>query len=409
MSQKHFIHLLNKYIINHSLKVIFPNKEIHYIGKEKPQVVWRIHDNSAINEIIKYPELKLGETYMAGQWDIEEGTLTQFLGILMQNVKHAQISKFKLACAHLLRTINTIKNSKKNVMHHYDLDNNFYELFLDDQMHYSCAYFADDNFTLEQAQHAKCHLISKKLYPEQAKNILDIGSGWGSMGLYLAEHTQANVTGITLSKAQLEYANNRIRRKNLNGRVNFLLEDYRNHVGQYDCIVSVGMFEHVGKEYYDTFFKRINELLAKNGRCLLHTIGRYTSPNDVNPWIHKYIFPGGYLPSLSEMVTCIEKNDLMVTDVEVLRLHYAKTLQQWLNRFQEKRDIVKHMFDETFCRMWEFYLSSSEASFIYDDLNVYQIQICKDRTAVPITRNYLFQETSEDCFVGQSAVAGSAR
>jgi cyclopropane-fatty-acyl-phospholipid synthase len=280
------------------------------------------------------------------------------------------------------------------VARHYDLDGRLYSLFLDADKQYSCAYFDTPDMTLDDAQLAKKRHITAKLLVERGHNVLDIGSGWGGLGLYLAETTGANVTGVTLSTEQLQVSNARAREKNLTQSARFLLQDYRDIPGPFDRIVSVGMFEHVGVDHYDTFFRHCAELLDDDGVMLLHSIGRSEGPGVTNPWIAKYIFPGGYIPALSEVVPVIERAGLLVCDIEILRLHYAETLKAWRERFLARREEAVRLYDERFARMWEFYLASAEMSFRKQNMMNFQIQITKRQGIVPMTRDYISREES---------------
>jgi cyclopropane-fatty-acyl-phospholipid synthase len=284
---------------------------------------------------------------------------------------------------------NSESRAKRNVAHHYDLDGRLYELFLDADRQYSCAYFEHPEQTIEEAQLAKKRHIAAKLLVEPGHSVLDIGSGWGGLALYLAEQCGAEVTGITLSDEQLAIAQKRAIQRGLAGPVSFLLQDYRAIKGQFDRIVSVGMFEHVGVGYYDTFFSKAADLLADDGVMVLHSIGSIDGPGVTNPWMTKYIFPGGYSPALSEVLPAIERAGLIVTDIEILRLHYAQTLRAWRERFVSRRAEAEALYDERFFRMWEFYLAGCEAAFRFGGLMVFQIQLAKKLDAVPLTRGYI--------------------
>jgi cyclopropane-fatty-acyl-phospholipid synthase len=285
--------------------------------------------------------------------------------------------------------------SKDNVARHYDLDGRLYSLFLDADKQYSCAYFETPAATLDDAQLAKKRHLAAKLLIRPGDRVLDIGSGWGGLSLYLAEVTGANATGVTLSTEQLQVSNARAAEKNLSGSAKFLLEDYRDVNGPFDRIVSVGMFEHVGVDFYETYFRRCAELLTEDGVMMLHSIGRSEGPDATNPWIAKYIFPGGYIPALSEVMPAIERAGLLVCDVEVLRLHYAETLKAWRERFIARREEAVQLYDERFARMWEFYLACSEMSFRKQNMMNFQIQLTKRQGVVPMTRDYIFREEAK--------------
>jgi len=305
---------------------------------------------------------------------------------------------------------NSAHRAKQNVAHHYDLDNRLYALFLDADWQYSCAYFERAGQELEEAQLAKKRHIAAKLLIEPSHRVLDIGSGWGGLALYLAQQCGANVTGITLSEEQLELACQRSQSEQLASRVEFRLQDYRSVSEHYDRIVSVGMFEHVGAAYYNSFFERARDLLTDDGVMLLHTIGRSDGPGSSNAWIAKYIFPGGYVPALSEMSPAIERSGLIVTDIEILRLHYAETLRAWRDRFLARWADAAQIYDERFCRLWEFYLSACEAGFRHCGLVVFQIQLAKHQNAVPLTRDYIGMRSANlaACDSGPTALSNVA-
>jgi cyclopropane-fatty-acyl-phospholipid synthase len=291
-----------------------------------------------------------------------------------------------------LKQFNPRPRSRNNVAHHYDLDARLYSLFLDADKQYSCAYFETPETTLDDAQLAKKRHIAAKLHVKRGQRVLDIGSGWGGLGVYLAEIAGADVTGITLSTEQLQIANARAAEKGLTGSAKFLLEDYRDIDGPFDRIVSVGMFEHVGERFYDTYFQRCAELLSEDGVMLLHSIGRSQGPDSTNPWIAKYIFPGGYIPALSEVLPAIERAGLLVCDIEILRLHYAGTLKAWRERFMARREEAVQLYDERFALMWEFYLAACEMTFRKQAMMNFQIQLTKRQGVIPVTRDYIGRE-----------------
>ena len=288
-----------------------------------------------------------------------------------------------------LSQFNPRGRSRANVAHHYDLDARLYSLFLDSDRQYSCGYFEAANATLDDAQLAKKRHLAAKLLASPGQRVLDIGCGWGGLALYLARFCGAKVTGITLSREQLAIATSRAQEQRLDADVEFRMQDYRDVAGPFDRIVSVGMFEHVGVGYYDAFFRKCADILADDGVMLLHSIGRSERPTATNAWIAKYIFPGGYIPALSEVLPAIERSGLLVTDIELLRLHYAETLKAWRERFLAHREDVERLYDPRFVRMWEFYLAGSEMSFRQQNLMVFQIQISKRQGIVPITRDYV--------------------
>jgi cyclopropane-fatty-acyl-phospholipid synthase len=366
-----------------------------------------IRFNNAASEraVARNPSLTLGETYMDGGLDVTVGTIFDLLRLVADNTEGTgtgarepwmkAIDKARLTYRRVVQD-NTPQRARRNVHHHYDLSAEFYALFLDSDRQYSCAYFETPEATLEEAQLAKKrHIAAKLVFDRQNLKVLDIGCGWGGLGLYLGEHADAEVKGITLSTEQHAVAVGRAARAGLGDRVHFELEDYRSTRGSFDRIVSVGMFEHVGRDFYDTFFRQAANLLADDGVMLLHTIGRFEPPCNTNAFIAKYIFPGGYIPALSEVMPAVERAGLMVTDVEILRLHYAETLKHWRQRFAARREEAKAIYDERFCRMWEFYLAASESAFRWQDLVVFQLQIARRHGVVPITRGYIEQAEAE--------------
>ena len=355
----------------------------------------RFLTQSAEWRVLHNPELALGEIYMDGDFVVENGTIAEALAILMdQPDALPRWAKPQWMLRYLFRHLsqfNPRRRARANVAHHYDLDGRLYALFLDGDMQYSCAYFETSDTTLDDAQLAKKRHLAAKLLIRRGHRVLDIGSGWGGLGLYLAEMTGANVTGITLSTEQLQVSNARAAEKNLRS-AKFLLQDYRDIAGAFDRIVSVGMFEHVGVDHYDTFFKRCAELLADDGLIVLHAIGRSSGPDVTSPWIAKYIFPGGYIPALSEVFAAIERAGLLVCDTEILRLHYAETLKAWRERFMARREEAVQLYDERFARMWEFYLAASEMAFRKQNMMNFQIQLAKRQDVVPMTRDYVGRE-----------------
>ena len=358
----------------------------------------RIATPKAQRDILLDPDLKLGETYTDGTLQIEQGTLADLLALVMAQDHYAKRPAWAwllIASRYLqrrLQQLNWRKRSRKNVAHHYDLDGRLYDLFLDADRQYSCGYFEKHDQSLDDAQLAKKRHIAAKLLARPGTEVLDIGSGWGGLALYLAEVCGARTTGITLSEEQLVLSHLRAAEKGLGERAKFFLQDYRDAEGPFDRIVSVGMFEHVGVGHYNAFFQKCAELLTDDGVMLLHSIGRSDRPGFTNPWIAKYIFPGGYIPALSEVLPAIERAGLQVTDIEILRLHYAETLKAWRERFLERRDEFAQIHDERFARMWEFYLVASEMAFRQQAMMVFQIQITKRQGVVPITRDYVATE-----------------
>jgi cyclopropane-fatty-acyl-phospholipid synthase len=346
--------------------------------------------------ILLNPELALGEAYMDGTFVVEDGSIADVLAILLDQPemvpRWGRLQWWLRYLARHIRQFNARGRARDNVAHHYDLDGRLYSLFLDADKQYSCAYFETPDTTLDDAQLAKKRHLAAKLLIRRGDRVLDIGSGWGGLGLYLAEMTGADVIGITLSSEQLQVANARAGEKNLDQQAKFLLSDYRDIRGPFDRIASVGMFEHVGVGFYETFFRRCAELLSDDGVMVLHSIGRSTGPDVTSPWITKYIFPGGYIPAVSEVIPAIERAGLLVCDIEILRLHYAETLKAWRERFMARREEAVRLYDERFARMWEFYLAGSEMSFRKQNLMNFQIQLTKRQGVVPITRDYIAGE-----------------
>jgi len=359
-------------------------------------VAVRFLTEEAQRRILLNPELALGEVFMDGSFVVEKGSLADALAILMdQPEAMPRWAKLRWRMRFLTRhaqQFNPRKRSRENVERHYDLDGRLYSLFLDSDRQYSCGYFESPDSTLDDAQLAKKRHLAAKLLVNQGDRVLDIGSGWGGLGLYLAEIAGANVTGVTLSTEQLQVSNARAAEKNLEARAKFVLQDYRDIAGPFNRIVSVGMFEHVGVAFYDRFFQRCAELLTNDGVMVLHSIGRSEGPDVTNPWIAKYIFPGGYIPALSEVLPAVERAGLLVCDIEILRLHYAETLKAWRERFMARREEAVRLYDERFARMWEFYLAASEMSFRKQNLMNFQIQLTRRQGVVPMTRDYIAHE-----------------
>ncbi len=389
---------LNKIFTQDGFILIDYNSKKYQIGKpikQKP-INLKILDKSLHYKLMYYPDLYFGEAYTDGSLIIENGTLTEFLEIAFKNIGRNEISLYSkflkkiIGNYRYLTNYNQITKSKKNVSHHYDISEKLYDLFLDEKRQYSCAYFKDENKTIDEAQNDKIEHIIKKLNIKPNQKVLDIGSGWGSLAIEIAKKTSSYVVGITLSENQLEYSKKKVKELNLGNQVDFKLIDYRQINEKFDRIVSVGMFEHVGRKYYQKFFNQVSKLLNEDGAALIHTIGSVNSPRDPQPWINKYIFPGGYTPSLSEIARPIENSGLILTDLEVLRMHYAHTLRHWKERFLLKKDQVLEMFDERFMRMWEFYLASCEMAFKWGDQVVFQLQLTKKLTSVPNTRDYIY-------------------
>jgi cyclopropane-fatty-acyl-phospholipid synthase len=360
-----------------------------------PALTLHVHDRKTMLLLCINPDLALGEAYMNGTLTVENGTIRDVIGLIFDNMSDAIEMPWKTIerpfrpFLRRLHQYNPVKRSERNVSHHYDLSRRLYELFLDSDEQYSCAYFTDPNMSLEAAQDAKKRHIAAKLLLKPGMRVLDIGSGWGGLALTLAETAGVDVTGLTLSREQLTVANERARARGVSDRVRFHLRDYRLETGAYDRIVSVGMFEHVGINHYETFFAALNRLLADDGVALVHSIGRLDGPGRTNAWIRKYIFPGGYAPALSEVLPIVEQSGLLATDIELLRMHYAMTIDHWQRRFQANRAEIAKLYDERFCRMWEFYLAGAEMDFRHLKAAVFQLQMAKSILAVPLTRDYI--------------------
>jgi cyclopropane-fatty-acyl-phospholipid synthase len=349
--------------------------------------------------IVTDPELKFGEAYMDGTMVVEQGTIADVLKVVMRQQqdeppKWARLQGWVRFLRRRWAQFNSRRRSRQNVAHHYDLDGQLYSLFLDADRQYSCAYFEYPDQSLDDAQLAKKRHLAAKLLLDPGQHVLDIGCGWGGLALYLAELTGASVTGVTLSQEQFGIATSRAAEKNLSGKAQFRLQDYRDIDERFDRIVSVGMFEHVGVNHYNTFFQKCASMLKDDGVMVLHSIGRSEGPGVTNPWISKYIFPGGYIPAVSEVMQAIQRSGLLITDLEILRLHYAETLKAWRERFLAHRDEVERIYDRRFVRMWEFYLACSEMAFREQNLMVMQYQLAKRQDVVPMTRDYIGREES---------------
>ena len=389
--------VLKKLNFDGTLEIIDSKNKLHTFGNSNPLVTIRLTNKSIERKLFLNPGLHLGEAYMNEELIIEKGTIEEFISLISNSyddfVSNNKIYKFYEYLSSVFmpfQQINQLVNSKKNVAHHYDIDENLYKLFLDKDMQYSCAYFHNPNIGLDQAQKDKKEHIIKKLSINENMNVLDIGCGWGGMAIEIAKQTGAKVKGITLSENQFKTASERAQKEGLSDRVSFALQDYRNETDQYDRIVSVGMFEHVGVRYFGTYLKKIHDILKDNGVFLLHTIGQRGKPTATSPWIRKYIFPGGYIPSLSEIMKETQKLNINIADIEILRLHYAHTLSHWYKNVMENRDKIIKMFDMRFFRMWEFYLLASKYSFVNMGNVVFQIQISKNINNLPLTRNYIY-------------------
>ena len=367
-------------------------------GTGRP-VAARFTSKAAELAVMLDPELQLGEAYMDGTLVVEDGSIADLLALVLGQTADglppvwARPQWLARYLHRRLQQWNPPARSRRNVAHHYDLDGRLYSLFLDADRQYSCAYFETPDQLLDDAQLAKKRHIAAKLVLGDNQRVLDIGCGWGGLALYLGEFCKSRVTGITLSQEQIGVAQERASEKHLGGTVEFRIQDYRDLRETFDRIVSVGMFEHVGLNHYDAFFQKCAGLLADDGVMLLHSIGRSEGPNVTNPWIAKYIFPGGYIPALSEITPAIERAGLLITDIEILRLHYADTLKAWRDRFLAYREEAERLYDRRFVRMWEFYLAASEMAFRGQQaMMVMQIQLAKRQNVVPMTRDYITRE-----------------
>ena len=396
--------LLRRFVRRGSLGVIDHTGRRHDFGiaGTRPSAVVRLHDAALYRRLAVHPTLHVGRAYVDGTLTVEDGQLSDFLDLLVLNEqlgskgRAGDVKRRLDEMARLAAVVNMPRRARRNVHHHYDHPADFYRCFLDEDMQYSCAYFAAEGISLEEAQEAKKRHIAAKLDLQAGHRVLDIGCGFGGMALFLARNYGVHVTGITLSIEQHKIARERAAKQGLSRLVDFQLEDYRRIHGVFDRIVSIGMFEHVGRPLYRQFFARLKALLAEDGVALLHTIGRQQPPSPINVWIRQNIFPGAYLPSLSQLAPLLEKEDLWLADFENLRLHYATTLNEWNRRFQMNRQRVRDLdparYDERFCRMWEFYLQSCEAGFRYSGLTVFQLQLAKKIDTLPITRDYILAE-----------------
>lgn len=397
--------LVSRLVETGNLTITYPDGSRQTFGDGTGNAVhMRLNSKKAVWGLAIDPAYYLGHHYGTGDIDIVEGDVYDLLKTVFTgnpdfryyDTRWSRILEGLRYAFRWAREKNGILRARRNVRHHYDRTGALYELFLDKDWQYSCAYFERPDLSLDEAQLAKKrHIAAKLAIVRPGQTVLDIGSGWGGMALYLARQLGVKVTGVTLSEEQHAVAQKRATEAGLAEDVNFLLQDYRNTQGPFDRIVSVGMFEHVGRPNYLTFFRKSASLLNRDGVMLLHTIGRTDQPSANNPFIEKYIFPGGYIPALSEVMQAVEKSGLVVMDVEILRLHYAETLRHWRGRFAAKREEAKALYDEKFCRIWEFYLAASESAFRWQHLVVFQLQLAHDQQAVPLTRDYIGR--GEDC------------
>ena len=388
---------LKKVSFKGKIDIIDCKGKIYSFGQSTPYVKIKLQNKSIERKIFINPALFVGEAYMSKELIIEEGTIEDFINILTASYEGVLsthwLRRYLDNISTMFRWIQQLNyplKSKKNVAHHYDLNEELYRLFLDKDMQYSCGYFYNDNISLDQSQIDKKKHIIKKLKIEKNMSVLDIGCGWGGLALQIAKETGAKVKGITLSENQLNTAKKRAEEQGLADKVEFVLQDYRQEQHRYDRIVSIGMFEHVGVKHFSEFFSKTIHLLNESGIFLLHTIGQKGKPSATDPWIRKYIFPGGYIPSLSEILQVCEQQNINITDIEILRLHYAQTLKHWYSNFLKNKNSIIKMFDERFFRMWEYYLLSSQYSFQNLGNVVFQIQISKKNNNLPLTRDYMY-------------------
>jgi len=389
--------VLKKVNFKEQLSIIDSNNITHVFGKGKSNLRIRLTNKSIEKKLYRNPSLHFGEGYMNKEILIEEGSIEQLIDLItscyddfIQNNSIYKIYENFSGYFKIFQQLNEIVKSKQNVAHHYDLKEDLYKLFLDKDMQYSCAYFHNENMSLDQAQIDKKNHIINKLQISENMKVLDIGCGWGGMAIEIAKQTGATVKGITLSENQFATASKRAQEEGLSEKLTFKLQDYRNENENYDRIVSVGMFEHVGIKYFREYLKKTYDLLKDSGVFLLHTIGQRGVPTATSPWIRKYIFPGGYIPSLSDIIHETEKLNINITDIEILRLHYAHTITHWYKNVQKNKDQIIKIFDDRFYRMWEFYLLASKYSFVNMGNVVFQIQIAKNINNLPLTRNYMY-------------------
>ncbi len=394
--------LIQSIVKNGTLILTLPSGRTVDAGSGGPEIRAQLHDEKRLRQIVRNPDLGVGESYMDGALTIDNDDLRGFLGLVLRNMRDGHVhwlQNLQVEVGRRLRPItqfNTAPSARRNVAHHYDLSAELYDIFLDTDRQYSCAYFVSDDDTLEEAQEQKKRHIARKLLIEPGMRVLDIGCGWGGMALTLARDFGASVVGVTLSEEQHRLATRRAAEAGLSDHIDIRIQDYREIPESFDRIVSVGMFEHVGQPQYDTYFSKCREMLSPDGIALVHTIGRSNPPGITSQFIDKYIFPGGYIPALSEMSASIERQNLVIDDLEVLRLHYAKTLRAWCDRFDAGIEKARALYDDRFCRMWRYYLIASEMSFVHGQQVVFQAQLSRANDAVPITRDYLYTDLAQD-------------
>lgn len=395
------LQVLKKFMLVGEVTVVDHQGEAHVFGGGLPKSSIRLNSANTLTYILANPALNIGEAYIKGMWDVPEGhTLHELMTLLRMNfdarLKPRKSLRWLQMLPILLSTWNSLNASRRNIAHHYDLDEDLFRVCLDQEMHYSCAYFTQPDMSLENAQQEKSAHIAAKLNLQPGQRVLDIGCGWGSLALYLASHYDVEVTGLTLSVEQLRVAEQTAKERGLENKVRFVLQDYRKHHETYDRVVSVGMLEHVGRRNLPKFFACVRDFLSPTGVALVHTIGNGYKPGLVNPWIRRHVFPGGYIPGLADVAKAIESAGLPATDVEVLREHYALTLAQWLKQFTVQRDRFVQSKGEAFCRMWEFYLILCQTGFEMGGLVVHQWQLAKHNQALPLTRDYLYGQANSE-------------
>ena len=393
--------LLSKIFKKNGVILIDADEQKYICGKpnfENPLTI-KLHKKNLNWKLALSPDTNFPEAYIKGDIEIENGSLLDFLNMAFENIGRNEITKSAYVLKKIMHVWRFLTNynvptkAKKDIKHHYDIGEDLYDLFLDKKhRQYSCAYFLNEKETLEEAQQNKINHIIKKLDLRPNQKVVDIGCGWGGMAFEIARQSRCEVTGISLSENQINYCKNKAKELKLDNQVNFELLDYREVKQKFQRVVSVGAFEHFGKKFYKTFFKKINNIMTEDGICLLHTIGSVEPPGPTQPFIQKRIFPGGVFPSLSDLVNPIEKTGLIIADCETLIHHYDQTLKAWLGRFMKNKDKAKNLYDKEFVRMWEFYLASCSAAFKFRDLVVYQLQLVKSFTSPPSNRrNYIYQ------------------
>lgn len=390
--------LLKRFVQSGQLTVIDASGMEHRFagGGEGPSVTIKLHEKALERSIFFNPELKVAEAYMDGTLSFEDGSkVTDLLNLFSVNRTSLGQHPVQKALRRVWKLFRTSQQSNKrgeaahNVQHHYDIGNDLYKLFLDEDMQYTCAYFTDPEMSLEDAQLAKKRHVAAKLDLKPGMSVAELGSGWGGLAIYLAKAADVKVTAVNVSKEQIALSRERAEKEGVADRVTFVEADYRELEGTYDRVVSVGMLEHVGVQAHDEYFTKVQSLLKDDGFAMIHAIGRKSPPGTTSPFIRKYIFPGGYAPAMSEVFASLERVGLWACDCEILRLHYAYTIRHWLERFTANRDQAAEMYDERFCRMWEFYLAAVELGFIHGSNMIFQLLLSKERDAVPITRDFI--------------------